>query len=191
MTFLVSKKSWFFLLICSTLLSAQPALANQSYKEIDWVELIPDDDLDALMNPPEYLNEIEDGSFEDQISNQLLGALEQATDDRYQQALTSAEVKPEYDQQQIRLPGFIVPVEMNEQQLVTEFFLVPYFGACIHLPPPPPNQIIYVTTKQGVAQQNLYDPSWVDGTLTTTLIENEIAVAAYALTADNIEPYRE
>lgn len=191
MTFLVAKKSWFLLLICSTLLSAQPALANQSYKEIDWVELIPDDDLDALMNPPEYLNEIEDGSFEDQISSQLLGALEQATDDRYQQALTSAEVKPEYDQQQIRLPGFIVPVEMNEQQLVTEFFLVPYFGACIHLPPPPPNQIIYVTTEQGIAQQNLYDPYWVDGTLTTTLIENEIAVAAYALKADNIEPYRE
>lgn len=191
MTFLTTTKYWLFLLACSVLLSIQPALAKPPYKEIDWVELIPDEDLEALLNPPEYLNEIEDGSSEDQISSQLLGALEQATDDRYQQALTSAEVKPEYNQQQIRLPGFIVPVEMNEQQLVTEFFFVPYFGACIHLPPPPPNQIIYVTSEQGVAQQNLYDPYWVDGTLTTTLIKNETAVAAYALTADKIELYQE
>lgn len=191
MTFLTTTKYWLFLLACSVLLSIQPALAKPPYKEIDWVELIPDEDLEALLNPPEYLNEIEDGSSEDQISSQLLGALEQATDDRYQQALTSAEVKPEYNQQKIRLPGFIVPVEMNEQQLVTEFFFVPYFGACIHLPPPPPNQIIYVTSEQGVAQQNLYDPYWVDGTLTTTLIKNETAVAAYALTADKIELYQE
>lgn len=143
------------------------------------------------MNPPEYLDEIEDGSMEDQISSQLLGALENSADDRYQQALTSAKVKPEYDQRPIRLPGFIVPVEMNEQQLVTEFFLVPFFGACIHYPPPPPNQIIYVTSPQGVAQQNLYDAYWVEGILTTTLTENDVAVSAYAMTADNIELYEE
>src|SRR5690554_167905 len=162
MTSMTSAKFWLFLLAFSAFLFAQPLLADKQYEAIDWVDLIPDEDLDALMNPPDYLNEIEDGSFEDQISNQLLGALEQSADDRYQQALISAEVKPEYDQRQIRLPGFIVPVEMNEQQRVTEFFLVPYFGACIHLPPPPPNQIIYVTAEKGVAQQNLYDPYWVD-----------------------------
>ena len=152
---------------------------------------MPDDDLEALMNPPEYLDEIEDGSMEDQISSQLLGALENSADDRYQQALTSAKVKPEYDQRQIRLPGFIVPVEMNEQKLVTEFFLVPFFGACIHYPPPPPNQIIYVTSKEGVAQQKLYDPYWVEGTLTTSITENEVAVSAYSMAADNIELYEE
>lgn len=191
MTALKPAKFLLCLLILSGLALAQPLAADNKYESIDWVDLMPDDDLEALMNPPEYLSEIEDGSFEDQISSQLLGALENSADDRYQQALTSAKVKPEYDQRRIRLPGFMVPVEMNEQQLVTEFFLVPFFGACIHYPPPPPNQIIYVTSKEGVAQQNLYDPYWVEGTLTTTITENEVAVSAYSMAADNIELYEE
>ncbi|ODN67562.1 DUF3299 domain-containing protein [Methylophaga muralis] len=191
MTALKPAKFWLYFLVLMGLIFTQPLLADNKYQSIDWVDLMPEDDLEALMNPPEYLSEIEDGSFEDQISSQLLGALENSADDRYQQALTSAKVKPEYDQRQIRLPGFMVPVEMNEQQLVTEFFLVPFFGACIHYPPPPPNQIIYVTSKDGVAQQNLYDPYWVEGTLTTTITENEVAVSAYSMKADNIELYTE
>lgn len=191
MTIPISAKFWLFLAIIAALFWAQPMYADGKYELVEWVDLMPDDDLEALMNPPEYLDEIEDGSMEDQISSQLLGALENSADDRYQQALTSAKVKPEYDQRPIRLPGFIVPVEMNEQQLVTEFFLVPFFGACIHYPPPPPNQIIYVTSPQGVAQQNLYDAYWVEGILTTTLTENDVAVSAYAMTADNIELYEE
>lgn len=191
MTALKPSKFWLSLLVLTGLVFAQPLFADSKYESIDWVDLMPDDDLEALMNPPEYLDEIEDGSMEDQISSQLLGALENSADDRYQQALTSAKVKPEYDQRPIRLPGFIVPVEMNEQQLVTEFFLVPFFGACIHYPPPPPNQIIYVTSKEGVAQQNLYDPYWVEGTLTTIITENEVAVSAYSMAADNIELYEE
>ena len=191
MTIPISAKFWLFLAIIAALFWAQPMYADDKYELVEWVDLMPDDDLEALMNPPEYLDEIEDGSMEDQISSQLLGALENSADDRYQQALTSAKVKPEYDQRPIRLPGFIVPVEMNEQQLVTEFFLVPFFGACIHYPPPPPNQIIYVTSPQGVAQQNLYDAYWVEGILTTTLTENDVAVSAYAMTADNIELYEE
>ncbi|THK42114.1 DUF3299 domain-containing protein [Methylophaga sp. SB9B] len=191
MTALKPAKFWLYFLVLMGLIFTQPLLADNKYQSIDWVDLMPEDDLEALMNPPEYLSEIEDGSFEDEISSQLLGALENSADDRYQQALTSAKVKPEYDQRQIRLPGFMVPVEMNEQQLVTEFFLVPFFGACIHYPPPPPNQIIYVTSKEGVAQQNLYDPYWVEGTLTTTITENEVAVSAYSMKADNIELYTE
>ena len=191
MTQLASAKFWVPLLLITCLTLTPPLLADENYQLIDWVDLMPDDDLEALMNPPEYLDEIEDGSMEDQISSQLLGALENSADDRYQQALTSAKVKPEYDQRPIRLPGFIVPVDMNEEQLVTEFFLVPFFGACIHYPPPPPNQIIYVTSKEGVAQQNLYDPYWVEGTLTTSITENEVAVSAYSMAADNIELYEE
>jgi len=191
MTLLTSAKFWLLLLILSGLTMTQSSFADETYQAIDWVDLMPDEDLDALMNPPEYLDEIEDGSMEDQISSQLLGALENSADDRYQQALTSAKVKPEFDQRKIRLPGFIVPVEMNEQQRVTEFFLVPFFGACIHYPPPPPNQIIYVTSQDGVAQQNLYEAYWVEGMLTTTITENDVAVSAYAMKADNVELYEQ
>lgn len=166
------------------------ATANQ-YEEIDWVELIPQDDLDALLNPPAYLDEIEDGSFEDQIANDMLSALEMSGDDRYQQALVSTKVVEDYNARAIRLPGFIVPVEMNEKQQVTEFFLVPYFGACIHYPPPPPNQIIYVTVKDGLSLNDIQQPYWVEGKLSTTLTENELAISAYSLKADNIILYTE
>lgn len=166
------------------------ATANQ-YEEIDWVELIPQDDLDALLNPPAYLDEIEDGSFEDQIANDMLSALEMSGDDRYQQALVSTKVVEDYNARAIRLPGFIVPVEMNEKQQVTEFFLVPYFGACIHYPPPPPNQIIYVTVKDGLRVNDIQHPYWVEGTLSTTLTENELAISAYSLQADNVILYTE
>lgn len=166
------------------------ATANQ-YEEIDWVELIPQDDLDALLNPPAYLDEIEDGSFEDQIANDMLSALEMSGDDLYQQALVSTKVVEDYNARAIRLPGFIVPVEMNEKQQVTEFFLVPYFGACIHYPPPPPNQIIYVTVKDGLRVNDIQHPYWVEGTLSTTLTENELAISAYSLQADNVILYTE
>lgn len=164
--------------------------ANQ-YEPIEWVELIPQDDLDALLNPPAYLDEIEDGSFEDQVANDMLSALELSGDGRYQQALVSTKVVEAYDQRNIRLPGFVVPVEMNEKQQVTEFFLVPYFGACIHYPPPPPNQIIYVTVKDGLSLNDIQQPYWVEGKLFTTLTENELAISAYSLKADNIILYTE
>lgn len=176
------------LMFCSVFLTHN---AYAEYEEIEWVELIPADDLAALLDPPSWLDDIEDGSFEDQISNQILGALEMSGDSRYQQALSSTQVVEAYDNRQIRLPGFAVPVEMNDKQQVTEFFLVPYFGACIHYPPPPPNQIIYVHVPGGITIDSIYEPYWVEGRLRTSLVENEIAVSAYSLFADQVYLYTE
>lgn len=162
------------------------------YRTIEWTDLMPKDDLDALLNPPEYLSDIPDGSVEDQIASQMQLAIEQASDSRYQQALVSTRVVPAFDGQAIRLPGFIVPLEFGEdQQQVTKFFLVPYFGACIHVPPPPPNQIVYAEYDKGFKLDSLYEPFWLSGTLSTTLIENDMATAAYTIKVDRLEPYTE
>lgn len=179
----------FFLSILITSGVAQAA----SYQRINWVDLLPEKDLKALENPPAYINEIEDGSLEDALSDKMLSALEQSTlpDDAYQRALTSTDVVTAYDNKAIRLPGFIVPIEMNDQQQVTQFFLVPYFGACIHLPPPPPNQIIYVTSEQGILVEDIYNAYWLQGTIKTTFTENDVAQSAYSMTVDTIEPYTE
>lgn len=183
-----------FALFCALLLMViSPAAfsANQSsYQTIEWTDLMPQEDLDALMNPPEYLNEISDGSLEDQISSQLKGAMSE-DDSRYQQALTSTRIKPELNNRKVRIPAFIVPLEYDEAQNVTQFFLVPYFGACIHVPPPPPNQIIFADYQQGMTLGALYDAFWIDGTLQTTLTENDTATSAYSIRIDNIEPYSE
>lgn len=159
------------------------------YRLVDWPELMPKEDLEALQNPPGYLDEIMDGSIEDQISSQVQQSVAQAVDSRYQQALVSTQVVAEFDGQPIRLPGFIVPITFNDERAVTQFFLVPYFGACIHVPPPPPNQIVFANYPAGLTLDNLYDPFWVSGTLKTTLTENEVATSAYALKVDKIESY--
>jgi hypothetical protein len=166
-------------------------VSAKEYTQTEWLSLMPADDLDALMNPPSYLNDIEDGSLEDQLSSQLTQALESAGDSRYQQALVSTDVVEAMNNQDIRIAAYIVPLELNKQQLVTSFFLVPYFGACIHVPPPPPNQIIYVDYPQGFKQENLYDAYWIDGTLVTSITENDVALSAYKMTADHIELYSE
>lgn len=166
------------------------------YELINWVDLLPEKDLKALESPPEYLNEIEDGSVEDSISSQVLNALEQSimspnTQSPYEAALVSTDVVEAMNGKSIRLPGFIVPITINEKQEVSEFFLVPFFGACIHFPPPPPNQIIYVKTEKSILIEDIYEAYWVEGVISTTLTDKDIALSAYSMTAQHVEIYTE
>ena len=175
--------------------TANTDLANSAqqpvFETIEWESLIHPDDLEVLLSPPEYLSDVEDGSFEDQISNQMRNAIEQANDDPYQQALVSTRVVEGMDGKNIRLPGFIVPLEFDDHQVITQFFLVPFFGACIHVPPPPPNQIILVNAPQGLTLDALYDPFWVSGVLHAGLTENDVATSAYTMEMDSFEAYTE
>ncbi|MGB2314560.1 MAG: DUF3299 domain-containing protein [Porticoccaceae bacterium] len=162
---------------------------KNQYKTVEWTDLIPQNELDILLNPPDYMDDIQDGSFEDQIDSQLRNTTALATEDRYQQALVSTNIRPEMDGKAIRIPGFIVPLEFNSEQTITEFFLVPYFGACLHMPPPAPNQIIYVKHPEGMQLNALYDPFWITGVLRASLVENDLAAAAYVVEMADYEPY--
>ena len=162
------------------------------YQPIEWPDLIPDEDLKALQNPPERIVTSDEGGLADAISSKLALELDPERElSAYEKALTSSKVKPEYHQKKIRMPGFIVPLEFNKEQRVTEFFLVPFFGACMHLPPPPPNQIVYGNMEQGVELYSLMDAFWIEGTLSTQSVTNETATAAYSMTVDNVTPYYE
>lgn len=163
---------------------------NVQYQEIEWQDLIPKEDLEALMNPPDYLDEIEDGSSEDVLDDKLKMAQE-APDDAYQKALTSTKVIAEFNQHKIRLPGFIVPLDFDDNQVITTFLLVPFFGACIHLPPPPPNQIIFATYEPGLTLDDLSDAFFVEGTIFTEIKESDLATSAYSMTIDRILPYED
>ncbi|WP_232594961.1 DUF3299 domain-containing protein [Marinibactrum halimedae] len=176
---------------------APQAQAEQPFEEIEWEVLIPEDDLKALLAPPEYLGGIEDGSSEDslesnlQISPNLNDSLmdDQLTD--YEKALVSTNVRPEFHNRRVKIPGFIVPLEFDKNKLVTQFFLVPYFGACLHQPPPPPNQIIYVKYEKGITLKSLYEPFWLLGTLKTQVVENDTATSAYAMNIHDVLPYED
>jgi hypothetical protein len=104
------------------------------------------------------------------------------------QAEPDAPVVDTYDGQEIKIPGFVVPLEGNDQSL-TEFLLVPYFGACIHVPPPPSNQIVYVKFDKGVPVDDLYDAVWIHGKLSTKGWSGDIATVGYSMSGIAVEPY--
>ena len=162
---------------------------NLIFETIEWPDLMPPEVLAILLNPPEYIAEIEDGSAEDQISSQMKSAVNQSEEDAYQQALVSTDVNENLDGAMIRIPGFVVQLEFDEEQTISQFFLVPYFGACLHMPPPPPNQIILVNAPKGIQMSALYDPFWIEGQLSTSFQENDMATSAYAMQLQRIEPY--
>lgn len=88
----------------------------------------------------------------------------------------------------IRMPGFILPLEMDAEG-VSEFVLVPYVGACLHTPPPPPNQLVLVRPVDPWPSEDLWDPVWVTGRMSTQLMTTEVAETGYALIADEMERY--
>jgi uncharacterized protein len=108
----------------------------------------------------------------------------------------TGEMTPELGQLingEARVPGYMVPLEDNLFE-ATEFLLVPYPGACIHVPPPPPNQLVHVTMVGGKTTQlkSLYDPVWVQGLVRIGEVQNAYgAVSYFQMTATQIEPYWE
>ena len=170
---------------------AVSAEVERTFQTVEWTDLIPPEVLEILLNPPSYIDEIEDGSPEDQITSQMKNALAEEEEDAYRRALASTEVNPAMDGQKIRIPGFVVPLEFDEEQTISQFFLVPYFGACLHMPPPPPNQIILVDAPDGVQIAAMYEPFWLEGQVSTTITENNMAKSAYAMQLHTLSPYSE
>ncbi len=98
-------------------------------------------------------------------------------------------VVEELDGVKIRLPGYVVPFDFSADSNYREFLLVPYFGACLHTPPPPPNQIVFVKAEQAATIASIYEPVWVEGVLKTGRFDSELANSAYELELDKVEAY--
>jgi len=89
----------------------------------------------------------------------------------------------------IRLPGYIVPIEYSGSG-VTAFILVPFVGACVHVPPPPANQLVFVTTSTPYESASLFEAVNVIGMFGVSSMSTHLADIGYALSADKIEPFR-
>ena len=92
------------------------------------------------------------------------------------------------DGETVKIPGFIVPLDHIGFE-VTEFMLVPFVGACIHVPPPPPNQLVYVTTEEPWDAMTLWEPVWVTGKIIVKAQTNIWAETGYQISADEIDFY--
>ena len=100
-----------------------------------------------------------------------------------------APVVEELEGQLVKIPGYVVPVEDNGKK-VTEFLLVPYHGACIHVPPPPANQTVYVITGNADAKiRKVFDTVWVTGIVKLEKIDRELATSGYTILATKVEPF--
>lgn len=89
----------------------------------------------------------------------------------------------------VRIPGYIVPLDLNSRFGQKEFLFVPHKGACIHTPPPPPNQIILIRSETRFRVQDIWRPYWVEGTLSAKPAENALASSAYMLEIASIGIY--
>lgn len=115
---------------------------------------------------------------------------EKAVLEKMQADLNAAPINPALNGKKIKLPGFISPLEVDETKgTVKEFLLVPYFGACIHVPPPPLNQTLLVKPLEGksIGMERMYEPVWVYGTLATEQAHTALAEAGYQIHDARVE----
>ncbi len=145
-------------------------------REISWAELVPKnwDPMKAYKNID--LSKLDDA---DPKANELLIEMQQISD--------NAPSNPALNGVEVKIPGFIVPLEENKGE-ITEFLLVPYFGACIHTPPPPANQILHVKVRQG-AKFRAMDTVWVTGKLETVRNDSMMGVSGYSMAAQSVTKY--
>ena len=136
-----------------------PKPAGDNAADIDWLELMPPEDIKKLQEIPP-------------VDHSGFVSAEQ---------FMSFNTVKELDGRKGRIAGYIVPIDTNEKGELTSFFLVPYFGACIHVPPPPPNQIILGKLAEPIPMTDLYSPYWIDGTLRIERSDNELGASAYTM----------
>lgn len=142
---------------------------EDGFVELDWLQILPAGELEQL---------------------QRAGAVNHFGDQSMLQVGSSRVVKTVLGRK-IKLPGYVVPVEMDDSGRVSEFFLVPYYGACIHVPPPPPNQMVYVRLARPLAVPDIWEAYWIKGELSDLKTDTPSADAAYFMGEAVLAPYED
>ena len=110
------------------------------------------------------------------------------------EAITTA-----FDGKNVRIPGFLVPIEFSDAMVTTDFLLVPVAGACIHMPPPPANQIVRISFPEGYKVKNVQYPVWVEGVIASSVKSEDVYIVdgtsnitmGYSLNASKVVDYEE
>lgn len=159
--------------------AAAPAAGRQAARTIGWEALVPPD-----WDPFKEFRAVDLAALQD--GDPRAAQLQQ----RMREVWDTAPVNPALVGQSVRIPGFVVPLEESKEG-VKEFLLVPYFGACVHSPPPPSNQIIHVLPRSPARNLRSMDTVWITGTLRQVQTDSYMGAASWRLEADGVSPYTE
>ena len=169
------------------------ALSAKEARVLDWGDLAPEGYFESLLEKKKstfggMIDSLGDAFGFDSIDDDSEEA--QKAYDELQVSLRSAPIVPELNGEYVKLAGFVVPLEFDfENGTFTEFLLAPYFGACIHVPPPPSNQIVHVKSPNPLEQKWLDDAVWVTGIMTTDSVDSEYGYAGYSMKDVRLEIY--
>lgn len=174
-------------------LLAGVSLAAKEAKPIKWENLIPTNADGMQMSSPRGV--VQHGQFPMTGGPVALGdrtawRKEQPAETGRALQAGSSGVVTEFNGERVTLEGFIVPLRF-EGTKIKEFILVPYVGACIHVPPPPANQVVFVETEEPIEFSGLFEPVSVTGTLSTLTMSTELAEVGYHIAADKVDKYDE
>ena len=160
-------------------LAAPAPAAQATFREITWDDLIPTD-----WKPEAFLADLKLDELQD-ADPRASEAMQRMRDE-----WDRAPVVERLAGASVRIPGFVVPLETDGEQ-IREFLLVPYFGACVHVPPPPANQLIHVIPDKPVPAGWNMLPVWVEGVMAVGRVDSEMGVAGYQLRGIKVEEYEE
>ena len=158
---------------------AIPAIGS-AYKEVEWDELMPEGWRKKVILELTRMRRYGSLTDGDPRADEAYARLKKTWD--------AAPPTKTYIGKPIRIAGYVVPLDAERMQS-SDFLLVPYFGACVHSPPPPANQIILIKPPKGSRFRTM-DAIWVEGILTEGKTNSEVGTSTYVLTADKITPYR-
>lgn len=174
-----------------------PSATSAEPVEITWEELMPQGEEERLAELyANYYDELDErmaAAAEAQAAGgdpmDLVAAITEGSANDTMEQIGTYNVVSDLDGAAIRLPGYVVPFDFSSEARYGEFLLVPYFGACLHTPPPPPNQIVFVKADPAALIANIYDPVWVEGVLKTGEFNSDLGNSAYELSLSKVEPY--
>ena len=182
---MISRLTGLAALLALAFLGASPSFAAKEPVLIAWPDLMPQQNEPVI---PEDLDFGDDQPADETFDPDLGGVVQHGMTPAMPGVIDPTDVVTDYNDVQVKIAGYVLPLDFINTN-VKEFLLVPYVGACIHVPPPPPNQIIYVTSEDGIEVGGMFEPMWITGKLETASLTSDLADVGYMMTLDKTEPY--
>lgn len=166
--------------------SAKPLWLTEDtrFTAIEWKDLIPENEIAIIRKyqakPAVTVND---------LTQQILDSIEASGDKEYQQTLVSTNTVETMENTNIKISGFVVPIDFYASKNPKFIFIVPYFGACIHFPPPPPNQMFFVKLEDNFSEFDINQAYTFTGKVKVALFEDLLGTSAYSMDVNTIKTF--